>query len=324
MRHSTDTAGRGARALVEAQGLRFESGLDDLVTLSEGGSVIACGGRVGCLLKMITVAPPFQGTDALGRLMTELMRSALQAGHETVLVFTRPEHAASFQALNFRPLVSDGQVVLLEHGPGIQAYFEANAALRAGGENGAVVLNGNPFTSGHLHLVEWAARQVDHLYLFVVSEDRSVFPLEVRFRLAREATRHLPNVLVLETSRYAVSAVTFPSYFLKSLGEAAHHQMRIDLELFVRVIAPYFGIRARFVGQEPSCTTTAAYNRVMADVLAHHGLRCTEIPRLMRDGQAVSATRVRSALAEGDLDGLRRMVPPVVYRFLVPSISREA
>lgn len=323
MRHLSDMVMHEARALIEAQGLRFEPGLDDFITLAESGSVIACGGRMAYVLKMIVVSPAFQGTDTLGRLITELVHSALAAGHETVFVYTQPEHAGSFQAVNFRPLVSDGQVVLLEHGPGVRAYFEANDSLLASGANGAVVVNGNPFTSGHLHLVEWAARQVDHLYLFVVSEDRSTFPFEVRFRLAQEATRHLPNVSVLETSRYAVSAGTFPSYFLKSLSQAAHHQMRIDLELFAQIIAPHFGIRARFVGQEPSCVTTAAYNRAMAEVLPRHGLECIELPRLELDGEVVSATRVRNALAEGDLDVLQRLVPPAVYRCLASSIPKE-
>ena len=86
--------------------------------------------------------------------------------------------------------------------------------------------------------MECAAQRVDRLYLFVVREDRSVFPFDVRFRLALEATAHIRNVTVLDTSRYAVSAGTFPSYFLKRLDEVATAQMQIDLLLFAQRIAP--------------------------------------------------------------------------------------
>ena len=94
--------------------------------------------------------------------------------------------------------------------PACGAYLASHASQITQGHNGAVVINGNPFTLGHLHLVEYAAQRVDRLYLFVVREDRSVFPFAVRFRLAQEATAHLRNVTVLDTSRYAVSAGTFP------------------------------------------------------------------------------------------------------------------
>jgi [citrate (pro-3S)-lyase] ligase len=163
---------------------------------------------------------------------------------------------------------------------------------------------------------------VDHLYLFVVREDRSVFPFDVRFRLAKEATRQLRNVTVLDTSRYAVSAGTFPSYFLKRLDEAAETQMQIDLNLFAQRIAPRFQIAARFVGEEPLCPTTAAYNRLMTEVLGAHGIQCVEVPRLPAGGSPISATRVRRAFAADDFETLRSLVPPVTLAFLQSPSAR--
>ncbi len=93
------------------------------------------------------------------------------------------------------------------------------------------------------------------------------FPLPFDSGLAQEATAHLRNVTVLDTSRYAVSAGTFPAYFLKRYDEVAAAQMQIDLRLFAQRIAPGFHIACRFVGEEPLCETTAAYNRMMAEVL---------------------------------------------------------
>ncbi|MGA2079467.1 MAG: citrate lyase ligase [Holophaga sp.] len=316
-----------ARDLIVALGLRFEPDYDDLAGLYDGDRLVACGARAGYVLKMLAIAPGYQGGEALGALATPLVQSALAAGHDTVFVFTTPGNASSFEALNFRLLAAYGKAALLEHGPGLEVYLEAQARLVTPGANGAVVANANPFTLGHLHLVESAARQVDRLYLFVVREDRSAFPFPVRFRLAQEATAHLANVTVLDTSRYAVSAATFPSYFLKRLDEAAQAQMGIDLELFARRLAPPFHIVHRFAGREPLDPTTAAYNRKMAEILPAHGIRWTELPRAEAAGGPISASRVRAALKAGETGPLKALLPPCTLDFLgspqaVPVIER--
>ena len=307
---------REARDFIEGQGLRFETGYDDLTGLYENGQLVACGARSGYVLKMLALAPSHQGSDTLGALVTQLIQAGLKAGHATHFIFTRPQNVASFEALNFRLLASEGAVALLEHGPGLEAWLAENSHLIVAGRNGAIVMNANPFTLGHMHLIEVAASQVDRLYLFMVSEDCSVFPLAARLRLARAGTAHLPNVTVLETSRYAVSAGTFPSYFLKRLDEAAPAQMRLDLRVFAERIAPRFHIATRFVGCEPLCPTTAAYNRAMEEILGGCGLGWVEVPRLEAGGAPISATRVRAAFAEGRFEALETLVPPSTLAYL--------
>jgi [citrate (pro-3S)-lyase] ligase len=311
-----------ARELIESQGLRFEPEFDDLAGLFENGKLVACGARAGYVLKMLAIAPSHQGTDALGELVTKLILSAISAGHNTVFVFTRPQNVASFEALNFRLLVAHGQAALLEYGPGLPEYLASHAAQITPGHNGAVVINGNPFTNGHLYLVECAAKRVDRLYLFVVREDRSVFPFAVRFRLAQEATAHLRNVTVLDTSRYAVSAGTFPAYFLKRLDEVAAVQMQIDLHLFAERIAPRFHIACRFVGTEPLCQVTAAYNKMMAEVLEAYAIKCVELPRIGVGDLPISATQVRKAFAANEMGTLRELVPPATLDFLQSPLAR--
>lgn len=305
-----------ARRLIESQQLRFEVPFDDLIGIHEEGQLVAAAARSGFVLKMFAIDEAHQGGALLGTLATELVRLGRAEGHETFFVFTRPEHVGAFEQLNFQLLASDGPVALLEYGGGLEAYLAAHAHLRRPGRNGAVVVNGNPFTLGHLYLVETSARQVDTLYLFVVTEEGSVFPFAVRYRLAEQSTSHLPNVVVLETSRYAVSAAVFPSYFLKRRDEAALAQMRIDLRLFGAHLAPAFGITARFVGHEPYSETTAAYNQVMAEVLPEYGVALVEIPRRRDEGGFISATRVRDALAQGDFDNLAALVPAPTLDFL--------
>jgi [citrate (pro-3S)-lyase] ligase len=305
-----------ARRFIEAQGLTFEETYDNLVGVFEGESVIATGARDGFVLKMLAIDPACQGGALLGLLVTELLRLGRAAGHEVFWVFTRPASAPSFEQLNFRLLVADGPVALLEFGGGLERYLAAHEALRRPGRNAAVVANANPFTLGHLFLVESAARMADTLYLFIVREDRSVFPFEVRYRVVAESTRHLANVVLLDTSRYAVSAGTFPSYFLKRDDEMARAQMRVDARLFAQRLAPPFGIVRRVVGHEPYCPATASYNRTMKDVLPEHGIELVEIQRAGDATGFISATRVRECFAAGDLAVVRSMVPPPTLAFL--------
>lgn len=303
-----------ARTFLEGAGLRFEPDFDDLVGYYEGGRLIACGARSGYVLKMLAVDPAHQGGDLLGGLVTELLASGHRAGHGCHFLFTLPQHAQTFQQLNFRLLALHGSAALLEHGRGLEAYLAAHPAPE--GRNGAVVINGNPFSLGHLHLVETAARAVDHLHVFIVREDRSAFPFEVRLRLAQEATAHLPNLTVLDTSRYAVSAGTFPAYFLKRLNELAEAQMHLDLRLFAERLAPHFHTTVRLVGEEPFCPSTAAYNRIMSEVLREHRIDWVQVPRIAADGAPISATRIREAFAAGAFHELVRLVPPSTLAFL--------
>lgn len=311
-----------AKALIEAQDLSFEASFDELIGIHEAGRLIAAGARSGFVLKMLAITPEHQGTEVLGTLISGLMQLGRAAGQTVFFIYTRPENAVSFEQFNFRLLLAHGPVALLEYGRGLESYLESQRPWMQPGNNGAVIVNTNPLTYGHLHLIESAAAKVDRLHVFVVREDRSVFPFDVRFRLVREATRPFPNVHTLETSRYAISAGTFPSYFLKKVDEAALAQMQIDLRLFAAMLAPPFSVRTRFVGQEPFCRLTEAYNRTMAEVLPEYGISVVEIPRFASGGEIVSATRVREAMSRKDWSALASMVPPITLEYLLSPEGR--
>jgi len=305
-----------ARALVESEGLAFDLDLDDLVGAWEGGDLVAVGARRGGILKTIALSSAHRGGPLLGELVTELVRLGSAAGHDAFFVFTRPEHAPSFEALGFSLLAAQRRAALLEWGDGLRRWLAASLPLVRPGANGAAVVNCNPFTLGHRHLVEQAARRVDTLYVFVVREDRSAFPFDVRLRLVREGTADLDNVRVLDTSRYAVSALTFPAYFLKQADDVAGIQMELDLRLFARHVAPFFHVRRRFFGTEPFCEITRAYNAAMLRLLPPLGVEAVQVERLRGRGEAISASRVRAALRSGELAGLEALVPPATLRFL--------
>ena len=185
---------------------------------------------------------------------------------------------------------------------------------------GVVVMNCNPFTLGHRYLIEQAAKQVERLFVMVVREDCSLFAYAERKAMVEQGVAHLENVTVIDGSEYAISQATFPTYFLKRLDDAADTQMLLDLDLFSRHIAPALGATVRFVGTEPTDRLTRRYNQLMHEVLAD----VREIVRLEKEGNAVSASRVRKAMEHGDMSTIRQLVPPTTLPYIIAHLATQA
>ena len=185
---------------------------------------------------------------------------------------------------------------------------------------GVVVMNCNPFTLGHRYLIEQAAKQVERLYVMVVREDCSLFAYTERKAMVEQGVADIENVSVIDGSDYAISRATFPTYFLKRLDDAADTQMLLDLDLFRRHIAPALGATVRFVGTEPTDQLTRRYNQLMHEALKD----VREINRLEKDGNAVSASRVRKAMEEGDMNTIRQLVPPTTLPYIIAHLATQA
>ena len=185
---------------------------------------------------------------------------------------------------------------------------------------GVVVMNCNPFTLGHRYLIEQAAKQVERLYVMVVREDCSLFAYTERKAMVEQGVADIENVNVIDGSDYAISRATFPTYFLKRLDDAADTQMLLDLDLFRRHIAPALGATVRFVGTEPTDQLTLRYNQLMHEALKD----VRETDRLEKDGYAVSASRVRKAMEEGDMNTIRQLVPPTTLPYIIAHLATQA
>ena len=185
---------------------------------------------------------------------------------------------------------------------------------------GVVVMNCNPFTLGHRYLIEQAAKQVERLYVMVVREDCSLFAYTERKAMVEQGVADIENVNVIDGSDYAISRATFPTYFLKRLDDAADTQMLLDLDLFRRHISPALGATVRFVGTEPTDQLTRRYNQLMHEALKD----VRETARLEKDGYAVSASRVRKAMEEGDMNTIRQLVPPTTLPYIIAHLATQA
>lgn len=179
----------------------------------------------------------------------------------------------------------------------------------ASADVGAIVMNCNPFTYGHRHLVEYASGQVDYLYLFVVEEDLSAIPFSDRFLMVYEGVKDIGNVIVVPSGHFIISKDTFKNYFEKETS-TRHVNAEEDVYIFARHIAKSLNISKRFVGEEPTDNVTNVYNQTMRNVFEKYGIELIEIPRKkLENGKWISATEVRRLLLKEEWIGISQYVP---------------
>ena len=339
---SLNSVRRRVEAFLSEGGLRLAP-LDRYVVISrdeDGDEILAGGGLDGNVIKCVAVSEAARNEGLMNILVSRLIALAREDGRESVKAFTKPENVGIFKSLGFSLLASAPKAVLMENGRGgLPEYERYLASLARPGRNGAIVMNANPFTKGHRWLIEQAASQVDNLYVIVVKEDRSRFPYAERKAMIEAGCAGLDNVIVCEGSDYAISAVTFPTYFLKRLDEATDTQIALDLDLFVNHVAKPLGVTVRFAGSEPEDALTRRYNELMAEILpnkpnpepispaAEPVVATTffvEIPRLEQNGKPISATSLRRALDKGDLKEAMEYVPESSVSYLVADLAERA
>ena len=303
--------------LLRATGLAPDTMADSTLLIWDNGALIATGSRYGNILKCIAIDPSRQGEDLTATILTHLRQDALQAGHRHLFLYTKPQNRFLFSSLFFYPIAATDSVLLMENQQnGIDSFLDSQPVSAAEGIVGAIVMNCNPFTLGHRYLVERAARECDRLYVFVLSEDRSYFKAEDRMAMVKAGTADLPNVTVLPTGPYLISSATFPTYFLKDQSSAQDAQCELDVAVFGKHFAPHFGITRRYVGSEPFCPVTNAYNRALHKLLPEYGIALHEIPRLETQNIPVSATNVRKLVENHDAEGVRALVPDTTFQYL--------
>lgn len=302
-------------ALLRRTGLEPEGDWDQTALLWDGETLAATGSRLGNLLKYIAVAPDRRGEDLTAQVLGALRCEAFREGLRHLFLYTKPENEQLFRGLFFYTVAKTEDVLLMEDRPrGIQEFLETLPPAEAAGTVGAAVMHCDPFTLGHRYLIETAARECDRVFVFVLSEDRGHFPAADRLELVKRGTRDLPNVQVLPTGPYLISAATFPTYFLKDRDKVDTVRCGLDIEIFTKFFVPRFHITCRYVGTEPLSPMTALYNRALEQALPQKGIRLRQIPRLETPAGPVSASEVRKKLASGE--NVRQLVPESTWIYL--------
>lgn len=309
-----------------AAGLKADTDTDQTVTVWDNDQIIACGSRKGNLLKCIAVDPARQGEGLTATVLTTLKQEAFREGHSQLFLYTKPRNRILFAPLFFYPVAQTDQVLLMESTRnGIQNFLDRLEVKKKSGKIGCIVMNADPFTEGHRYLAEKASGDCDHLYIFVLSEDKGFFSAAERLELVKAGTAHLKNVTVYPTGPYLISSATFPKYFLKDRETATREHYLLDLAVFTQWFVPYFGITHRYAGTEPNCGVTAGYNRAMAELLPRANVEFVEIQRKMDDAQdrVVSASTVREEVRSQNWEALRSLVPETTLRLIMNKYNTQ-
>lgn len=308
-------------------GLRLEDVDYYAAVTDDDGNIIAGGGLQGNVIKCIAVGEAARETGLSNKLISYLIGMANQQGADSVKVFTKPDNRTVFESMGFKIIATAPRAILMENGmKGIGRYTDYLRRTRGDCPDGAaaIVMNANPFTRGHRYLVEQAANEASTLYVLAVREDRSAFSYTERLAMIQASCKGLDNVVVVEGSDYAISELTFPTYFLKQVTDATDTHITLDLDLFARHIAPALGVATRYVGSEPIDALTQRYNELMQEQLPQHGIAVKTVERLTQDQQPVSASLVRQAMADGSLSHAAALVPTTTVPYIIAHMAAMA
>ena len=269
---------RGNKAvekLLKDEGIKKDQNLDYTCgVFDEEYNIIATGSCFGNTIRCVAVNRNHQGEGLVNKLFSHLLQYQFERHNFHIFLYTKYTSSKFFGDLGFYEIVKiKDQIVFMENRKtGFQDYLkELSKTKKEGKKIAAIVMNANPFTLGHQYLVEKASKENDILHLFIVSEDKSIFPFNIRKKLVMESTAHLKNIIYHDSGPYIISSATFPSYFQKDENDVIESHANIDLEIFVK-IAKFLDINVRYVGEEPNSIVTGIYNKIMETKLPNFGI----------------------------------------------------
>ncbi|CAB1262611.1 (Citrate (pro-3S)-lyase) ligase [Clostridiaceae bacterium BL-3] len=272
------------------------------------------------IFKCFAVSEDIRGENVTSSLVSHLIDKSFEGHFFHDFIFTKLNKVDIFKSLNFKMVYEVEDAALLEYG-----IYDINQALDyialkysvdTSTPKGALVMNCNPFTEGHRFLVEKAAANCPQVLLFIVQEDRSVFPFECRYDIAKKATNDLKNVIVIPGGEYIISSVTFPSYFIKEENIRLKAYEDMDCGIFGKYFCSKFNIVKRFAGQEPYCKITNMYNKRLKEIMPKYGVQFIEIERKKYGDEYISASKVRELIRKGNIEEVKKIVPEATWEFL--------
>lgn len=308
--------------LLTSNDLRYEEKVSDTIAIYDQDKIIATGSIYENVIKMIAVDVNYQGQNITAIILNHYINYFSNKGVHKYFIYTKPESVKYFKEYNFSLVSMTDTIALLENNfETIDTFLQRQKLIHKMNdeETACIVMNCNPVTNGHLFLIEKCAKENNKIIIFLVEEDKSVFPFSIRYELLSKATSHLPNVKIIPSSMYIISSATFPTYFLKELNQASLEYMKLDIQIFKDHFMKIFHITKRYVGSEPLDPTTSAYNQTMRDILKD---QLVVIDRKMFDSHIISASRVRKLAQELRFDELKPYVPEVTYQLLISEVGR--
>ena len=319
--------------LLKQEGIKRDRNLDYTCAAYDSDyNIIGTGSCFGNTLRCLAVSHEHRGEGLTNKIISHLIQYQFERGNFHLFIYTKYTTYHLFKDLGFYEIVRiKDQIVFMENKKtGFNDYLNELSKTKLNNDNknpkkiASIVMNANPFTLGHQYLIEKASKENDILHLFIVSEDKSVVPFNIRKKLIKEGTSHLKNIIYHDTGPYIISSSTFPSYFQKDEKDVIESHANLDIEIFVK-IAKVLDINVRYVGEEPTSLVTGIYNQLMEKKLPENGIKCIEVPRKVdKDGnEVISASEVRKEIKEGNIEKIKNMVPECNYKFFMSEEGKD-
>ncbi len=304
------------KELLHQNDLSFDDNVTQTVGIYDNQVMVATGSLDSNVIKMIAVDKNHQGENLTALILSHLMSILNDKGVQKYFLFTTQKSKNFFLNYNFSLVYENESIVMLENK--FDTIVERltrlkNSLILNKGTTAAIVMNCNPVTLGHLYLIEKCSTQNDNVIIFLVEENKSIFPYEIRLDLLKKSTKHLKNVHILPSTPYIISTATFPTYFLKEMSERSSAYMNLDISIFNQYFIPIFSIDFRYVGNEPMDPATNQYNETMKKILKD---KLVVIERLRNKQDVVSASLIRKLAKEKKYDIIKLYTPTPTYKFL--------
>ena len=195
-------------------------------------------------------------------------------------------------------------------------WLESQRLNRNADKIGCVVINANPYTLGHRHLIQSALKDVDLLYVIIVEENTGGFLFNERYEMVNSEWSNFPNVKVISGGNVLTSSLGFPEYFNRSRNLHDANPL-LNHKIFAQFVTPTLSINVRFFGEENNDAVTRSLNESAISYLPPNGIDVKIIERKEFNGSPISAKVVRSLFSENKFHDLIPLVPFSTYKFLL-------
>ncbi len=309
------------KELLKVNHLNYEPNVTKTIGLYDKQKLVATGTIDHNVIKMIAVDPNYTSKNLSSKILSYILfdMEAKQIDH--YFLFTKPENKKIFSSFNFNQIIETNDVVLYENKEKniTETLTQKKQDLPSKkGIRNCIVMNLNPMTLGHLHLIETAANHKGDLIIFLVDTDASIIDYKTRLDILKKTIKHLKNVYIYPSTDYMISRATFPTYFLKDQNSMEVYT-KLDVSIFKKYFMPIFEIDFRYVGQEPLDPLTNQYNQSLIELLVN---QLIVIDRKTYKDNVISASYVRLLAKQKKYDELKKVVPKATYKFLTSKKGR--
>lgn len=318
---------REVKDFLETFELQLDDNVDYTVVIRQDEEIKATCSKAKNVFKCFAVSEDLRGEGVSATLMGAVSDKLFEEEIYHSFIFTKVQNKDIFASLGYKLIHEIENVALLESGIyDIKKYLkdmQKEYCVCKNTKKSALVMNCNPFTLGHRYLIEEAASQSEEVLVFIVEEDKSSFPFKYRYDMVKEGVSHLHNVKVIRGGEYIISQATFPSYFLRKEDEVLKAYTTLDASIFGKYFCKTLNITKRFVGEEPYCKVTKAYNDSLKEILPIYGVEVIEVKRKAFMEDIISASKVRKLIKDGQISDIEHIVPSSTWEFLNTTVGKE-